>query len=184
MDTPHTPRPTPRRQRGVTLIESAVATAVVAVAAGSVVPGLTKLRAHQAVAGAAAEFETDVQHARSLAVSTGTTWRISFENGDAGSCYVIHTGAAGSCPCLTAGSTMCADGTQALKSARFGSGANVALTSNVPSMAFDSIKGTSTPTGTVKVAARDGAAVHQIVNVMGRVRSCSPGLSITGYKAC
>lgn len=184
METTRIPRRHTRLQRGVTLIESAVATAVIAVAAGTVVPGLTTLRAHQAVSGAAAEFETDVAHVRSLAVATGTTWRISFEAGDGESCYVIHTGAAGDCPCLGRAEVVCSDGTPALKRAGFARGTLVAMSANVRSMAFDGVKGTSTPAGTVKLAARDGAALHQIVNVMGRVRSCSPSRTITGHKAC
>ena len=66
------------RQHGVTLIESAVVTAVVAMAAGSVVPGLTGLRSQHELAQAASTFETDVLHTRSMAVSSQATLRISF----------------------------------------------------------------------------------------------------------
>jgi type IV fimbrial biogenesis protein FimT len=36
----------------------------------------------------------------------------------------------------------------------------------------------------MKVQGRSGAAVHQIVNVMGRVRSCSPEPALPGFRAC
>ena len=66
----------------------------------------------------------------------------------------------------------------------FGGLAGIVLTANVRSIAFDPLRGTTTPAATVRVAARDGAAVHQVVNIMGRVRSCSPDRNIAGYRAC
>lgn len=174
-----------RRQRGVTLIESLVATAVVTVAAGTVAPGLATMRAHQAVIGAASEFETDVAHVRTLAVSTGTPWRISFESTASESCYVIHSADSGDCTCLGRTEAVCTDGTVALKRAYFGRGASVAVSANVRTMTFDGVRGTSTPAGTIKLsAARGGATLNQVVNVMGRVRTCSPDRAISGFKAC
>ena len=41
-------------------------------------------------------------------------------------------------------------------------------------------KGTVTPTATLRVEARDGRAIHQVVNLLGRVRSCSPQGRIAG----
>lgn len=174
------------RQRGLTLVETGVATAVVAVAASTAVPALTQLRAHQTVAQLAAAFETDVQHTRSLAVAQGETWRIGFESGTDASCYVIHIGAAGACRCLASkdGQAVCDAGAEALKTMRVEGVAGIVLTANVRSIAFDPLRGTTTPAATVRVAARDGAAVHQVVNIMGRVRSCSPDRSIAGYRAC
>jgi type IV fimbrial biogenesis protein FimT len=54
----------------------------------------------------------------------------------------------------------------------------------VPSILFDSAKGTSTPTGTLRLMGKDQRAVHLVVNIMGRVRSCSPDSAVPGYKAC
>ncbi len=51
-------------------------------------------------------------------------------------------------------------------------------------MLFDPVRGTTTPTATVRVVAADGRAIHQIVNIMGRVRACSPGGAVSGYRAC
>jgi type IV fimbrial biogenesis protein FimT len=51
-------------------------------------------------------------------------------------------------------------------------------------MAFDPLHGTATPTATWRVIARDGRAIHHVVNVMGRVRSCSPDAAVPGHRAC
>jgi len=67
---------------------------------------------------------------------------------------------------------------------RLGLNSAVQLRSNVPSIVFDSAKGTSTPTGTLRLVSADERAVHLVVNIMGRVRSCSPRAAVPGYKAC
>ena len=59
----------------------------------------------------------------------------------------------------------------------------VQLTSRSVSIAFDPERGTVTPTTTFKLKATAGKTVHQIVNIMGRVRSCSPD-NAPGVRAC
>jgi len=49
---------------------------------------------------------------------------------------------------------------------------------------FDPVRGTSTPTATVQLSARNGTAIHQVMNIMGRVRSCSPAAAVSGYRRC
>jgi type IV fimbrial biogenesis protein FimT len=58
---------------------------------------------------------------------------------------------------------------------------------NVASILFDPLHGTSTPTGTLRVVADSGRAVHHVVNIMGRVRTCSPAGAapvVAGYRVC
>ena len=125
--------------------------------------------------GAAAQLETDIHHTRMLAVARNAPLRISFETSAAGSCYVIHTGAANQCGCNAAdGTATCQGGAEAERSVRFAAGDAVSLKSNLRSVVFDATKGTSTPTATVQLTARDGMTLHQVMNIMGRVRSCSP----------
>ena len=174
----------PSTQRGVTLIESLVGTAVIAVAAGTALPGMTGLRMQQQVAQAAAEFETDVQHARSLAVAGNSPLRMTFDRRGGASCYVVHTGAADDCRCAGTGPAICSSEAQAVRTVSFVDGGAVSLSANVRSIVFDPVKGTSTPAGTVRLVARNGATIHQVINVMGRVRSCSPDRSATSLKAC
>ena len=58
------------------------------------------------------------------------------------------------------------------------------LSSSVAALRFDPRLGTATPSGTLRVAATGGAAVHHVVNLTGRVRSCSVGAAWAGMPAC
>ena len=109
-----------------------------------------------------------------------------FESGVGGSCYVIHTGAANECACAADGSAVCHGSAQAERSVHFPAGGPVSLKSNSRSVQFDPAKGTSTPTATVQLQARSGAALHQVMNIMGRVRSCVPASApaLSGYRRC
>ena len=60
----------------------------------------------------------------------------------------------------------------------------VTLVANAASVLFDPLHGTATPTGTLRVTGASGRAIHHIINVMGRVRSCSPQAAVPGYRAC
>ncbi len=46
--------------------------------------------------------------------------------------------------------------------------AGLQITTSGSSMRFDSVRGSATPAGTVRVASEDGRAVHHVVSVMGR----------------
>ena len=48
------------------------------------------------------------------------------------------------------------------------------IVSSVSSMRFDPSTGTVTPAGTVCTVPVRGRALHNVVNIMGRVRTCSP----------
>jgi type IV fimbrial biogenesis protein FimT len=60
----------------------------------------------------------------------------------------------------------------------------VLVQANVASILFDPMHGTSTPTGTVRVIGSNGRELRHVVNVMGRVRTCSPQGNVAGYRAC
>jgi len=66
----------------------------------------------------------------------------------------------------------------------FPEGGPVRLQSNSRSVVFDATKGTSTPTATMQLTARNGMTLRQVMNILGRVRSCSPAPSLSGYRAC
>ena len=171
-------------QAGVTLVEACVALAVLAVIAGTTAPSFGASLIRHKVEGLADQVRTDIHYTRSSAVAGNRPLRMSFTNSDAGSCYVIHTGEAGQCVCAGDGAAQCETGAQALKAVFVPSGTAVQLQSNVPSIVFDPEHGTATPTGTIKVVGERVGAIHDIVNVMGRVRSCSPLPALPGHKPC
>jgi type IV fimbrial biogenesis protein FimT len=173
-----------RAQAGVTLVESTVATALVAVIGTLAVPGFEDAIQRRHLEGAASQLETDLHYVRAAAVARHAPLRVSFESAAAGSCYVIHTGGAGACQCNGGDTPVCAPGAQAERSVRFAAGDRIGLKANVGSVLFDPVKGTSTPAATVQFTSRNGAQVRQVVNIMGRVRSCSPNAALPGIKRC
>lgn len=181
-NTPHAPAPT-RGARGLSLVECLMTLAVATVTLGAALPGLQEMRERRQLDGAAAQLETDLHYARSIAASQHSGVRIAFQSGTAGTCYVVHTGPAGACDCLDSGPARCTAGQAPLRSVRLEAADGIRLASNVPSILFDGSMGTSTPTGTVRLLGHEGRELRLVVNLMGRVRTCSPAGTF-GYKAC
>lgn len=172
-------------QRGVTLVEACAAIAIVSVLASAAAPNLQGLIDARRLEGVATQLATDIQYARSEAVARNQAVRLSFHVGADGSCYVIHTGSAESCRCDAAGPAVCEGASRQIKTASLSTASDrVALQANVDSLLFDPLHGTATPTGTLRVVGQQGRAIHHLVNVMGRVRSCSPQGATPGYRAC
>ncbi len=173
-----------RRQQGVTLVEAATVLAVVSVLAGAAAPGLMGARERGHVEGTAAQLETDIQFARGAAVLYAEGVRLSFQDTRQGSCYVVHTGAENACTCGDSGPAVCAGDARSLRTVRVGRELPVRLASNSDSMVFEPMRGTVTPTATIQVVGAGGHTLHQVVNLMGRVRTCAPAGGWTVYKAC
>jgi len=167
----------------LTLVEMLMVLAIVAVMLGAAGPHFGKATERRHVEGTAAQLATDIKLTRSLAVAQNRGLRMVFQATPGGSCYVVHDGAAPDCHCTTAGPAVCVNGATAQRSVFFAAGGPVQLQANVGAILFHPVHGTSTPTGTLRVVARSGATVHQVVNIMGRTRACSPN-GFPGYPAC
>ncbi len=175
----------PRRQRGLSVFESLVSLATTAITLTAALPSFEASRVQRHLDGTAAQLETDILFTRSLAVAQGRSLRMSFHQDTHGSGYVVHTGPVSACSLLPTGQAQCQSGVVAARVVRLPAGSAVQLQSNVSSIVFDADKGTSTPTGTLKLQAGKSKSVHLVVNIMGRVRSCSPAAqAVAGYKAC
>lgn len=175
---------TPRRQRGLTLVEACVVLSVTAVLAASAAPGLRGLIDTRRIERVATGLATDIQFVRTEAVARNQPLRLSWHAMPDGSCYVIHTGAAAQCVCQPTGPATCSSGALELRTVVLPASDRVRLQANVSSVLFDPLHGTSSPTGTLRVIGADAREVHHVVNVMGRVRSCSPQAAMHGYRAC
>jgi type IV fimbrial biogenesis protein FimT len=171
-------------QRGVTLVEACVVIAVLAIVAGSAAPGMRNLIDTRRLDGAATQLATDIHYVRTEAVARNQPLRLSFHASPEASCYVIHTGAAAQCTCASPGPAVCGGGALAIKTVLLSAADKVSLQPNVNSILFDPLHGTSTPTGTLRLVGAQGRAVHHVINVMGRVRSCSPLGAMPGYRNC
>ncbi|MFN0184966.1 MAG: GspH/FimT family pseudopilin [Aquabacterium sp.] len=173
-----------RRQLGFSLIEALTCTAVMSVVAGVAVPSLQELRAQRQLDALSAQIETDLQYARSEAVRSQRTIRFAVGHDVNGSCYVIHSGPAGRCRCVPGQAPVCETGATSLRSITIEPDSRIQLRASSSSIGFDAQRGTVTPTATLRLTAADGRAVHQIINLVGRIRSCSPQGRMPGHKAC
>jgi type IV fimbrial biogenesis protein FimT len=173
-----------KNSRGLTLIEAMAAMATIAIAVGSALPSLQDARDRRHLEGAAAQLTTDLTQARSLAVSNGVNVRFNTQRTSDGVCYVVHTGAHGDCTCTGAGTAQCAGGAQLLRVVGFGTDRPLQFQSNSRALTFDSLRGTVTPTATMTVSSNRGQSLSKIVSLVGRVRTCSPDGTVSGYPAC
>jgi type IV fimbrial biogenesis protein FimT len=158
------------QQRGVTMIETCITLAIAGILAGSALPSFKESLDKRRVEGFSSEVGTDLRYARSEAVARNAGVRVSFHQG----CYVVHTGSRDDCRCDGQGPAVCTGDAVALKTINAASARGVQIVANVSSMRFDPNNGTTTPTGTVCTVPASGRSVHHVVNIMGRVRSCSP----------
>jgi type IV fimbrial biogenesis protein FimT len=183
MTRPFTPR---RGQFGVTLIEAMMVLAVVSIAIGAALPSFASLRQRADLTGVAAQVETDVQFARGPAVALNRTVQLTLCESTEGTCYFVHTGPAADCTCSAAAAApaSCGGSAELLRAVAFASQGPVQVRSASKTLTFDPVKGTVTPTATLRVEGKDGQAVHQVVNLLGRVRSCSPNGRVAGERAC
>lgn len=174
-----------RAKHGLSIVECMCTLCITGILLAGALPSLRDLRLRQALHSAASVLETDVQYARSLARTTDRTVRLALQTGtDGASCYVIHTGPAGACSCDAAtGAARCDADAQLLRLQPLPAQRGVRLSSASHSIVFDAGKGTVTPTATFVLADTEGRSVRQIVNILGRTRSCSPS-GLGGYRAC
>ena len=173
-----------RRQFGFTLVESLMVLAVTAIVLGAAAPHFGAALERRHLEGASAQLETDIQFARSAAGARNHTLRIAFTSQAGGSCYIVHTGRANDCRCTPEGQAVCQGAAMPIRTAAFAVGGPLQLRSNVGAMIFDPAVGTVTPTGTLRFTGRQGHEVRLIVNIMGRVRSCTPSPDLRGYPRC
>jgi len=183
MDTKHFSSRPKRRPRGFSLIEAMVVVAVIAVVATTAVPGLVAFIDGRRLEASATALAADVQFVRTEAVARNQPIRISFYAGGANTCWVVHTGAAAECRCSAAAPAVCTGDAVEIKTVVLVAADRVSVNANVASITFDPLHGTSTPTGTLRLVGTGGRAVHHVVNVMGRVRSCTPN-GVPGWRAC
>ena len=183
MDTKPVSLPPKRGSRGFSLVEAMVVVAVVAVVATAAVPSLVAFIDGRRLDAAATALAADVQFVRTEAVARNQPIGISFHDAPGATCWVVHTGLAAQCSCGDTPPAVCGGGAVEIKTVVLGAADRVSVRANVASIAFDPLHGTSTPTGTLRLVDDAGRAVHHVVNVMGRVRSCTPA-GVPGWRAC
>ena len=173
------------RQHGLTLTELLIAIGIMSILMTLAVPSFDEFLNRRRLEGYAAEMVTNIQYTRSEAAARNKQLRISFGTDTGGSCYVIHTGGAGSCTCNINGTAQCNDANAAtIKSIGLTADQGVNLQANVSSMLFDPVRGTVSPTGSINFTGSNGKTIRHVINIMGRTRTCSPNSAVNGYSAC
>lgn len=163
-----------RRQRGITLLECCVCLTILCILLGTALPSMTSLLDLQRLRGMSATLVGDLHLMRSEAILRNADVRMSFHAAGGGSCYVVHTGPASACSCTSTGQALCSGPQALLLSVRYWQvhGAQQ-VAANVNSILFDPRIGTASPGGTVRLTDSAGREIRHIVNLRGRVRTCS-----------
>ena len=175
---------TRRTSRGITLVEAGIVTAIVAITVSAAAPDFSGFLERQRLDGAASQLVSDIQFARTEAVMRNQGVRLSLHADAGGACYLVHTGTAADCSCASDGSASCSADAKPLRAVALTANERIHVSGTTASIRFDPLHGTSSPTGTLRLAAPSGRAIHHVVNLMGRVRSCSPQGSVPGYRVC
>ncbi|MBK6852519.1 MAG: GspH/FimT family pseudopilin [Burkholderiales bacterium] len=170
--------------RGLTLVELMVCVAIAAVLLTIAVPGMQAFLARRQLEGLSAQFVADLQYARTAAVARGERLRLRFQTIDSGSCYLLHSSAADTCTCLVDQPPQCSGNAEALRVVYLPSSDHATVRANVGSMLIDPRQGTVSPSGSVEITSSDGVALRHVVNILGRVRLCTPATRINHVPAC
>ncbi|MDC8784481.1 GspH/FimT family pseudopilin [Roseateles koreensis] len=175
----------PRRpQRGISLLELCTCAGISALLTAAAVPAFGALQQRQRLYAVSQTLLTDLQHARSAAVLGSDPVHIHFNRTLHGSCYVLHGGAANQCHCDDGGTPVCSNLAALIKLQWVPETDHVVFQSNVSQMSFQARQGTVAKMGTIQLSNANGELIHQIVNIVGRTRACSPAGKLARYPKC
>lgn len=178
-----------RANHGLTLIELMVVVALVAVVLTLAAPSFSSFFAKKRVEGVVSELVTDLQYARSEAVSRNAAVRVTFGT----LCYVITAqptdGTAPTSSCSQTADPTLGLGAANIKQVQLKPGSTASLDNSVDWLELDPVRGVATfgtgaTSGAVPVNSSVGSWQLQAqICTMGRVSVCSPNSSITGYSS-
>jgi prepilin-type N-terminal cleavage/methylation domain-containing protein len=160
------------RRRGLTLIEVAVAMAVLAILATMTVPSFAERLARQRLIGAAEMLAMDLAEARYQAAQTGLTLHLGFIQG-ADWCYAVAR--APGCDCTRVQACQ-------IKVVRGSDHPGVALV-EARDASFDAASLAVEPGLAVLAGLRGSQTLQVGTTPLGRARVCSPS-GLKGYAAC
>ena len=180
-----------RATEGFTIIELMVVIAVAAVLLALAAPSFAEFLSKRRVDGVTAELATDLQYARSEAVSRNAPVRVTF--GSDNGCYVIHLANAASAQCTRNSSTTTPAAAE-IKVVQLDVDRSLTIDpGTLTYLEFDPVRGTAVnsaaaSSGSVVVRSTAGTAweLRVLLTLMGRVSICSPGGAgkVVSYSDC
>ncbi len=156
---------------------------LLAISLGCAIPTFSSYRDHLRLQHASAQLVSDLQWARSESGRRNRPVRWSWRAYPDGVCYFLHTGSPSHCHCSLS-SVHCEPGSRLLKSVRWARKDPISFQSNVASIHFDPALGTSTPAARLKLTTLQGKSIEHVINVMGRIRTCSSTNHHLGLPRC
>lgn len=166
--------------RGFTLVELAIALAVLAVLVAAGVPSFGAALARHRLQAAAQHLQADLSLARQQAVAHGQSAHLSLQPGTQW-CWALSLGVAVDCRNARPGAF---DGGEVLKVVHADAHPNTTLAEAAP-MALDARTGTRlSAAGQALFTSRHGDRLAVQLNTLGRAHLCAPAAPVSGVPAC
>lgn len=174
-----------KESTGVTLVETMVTIAILAILLSVALPSLTDVIINSRLEGKAREYVNHMNWARSLAVSNNETFNLRISSDEAASCYMVFRGPLNECNCNSSGAT-CSTPANALLTMvlPYREGVRVSPRTNSSSTQISPAQGTISPTLTAVFTGDNGKVIHNVSNILGRTRSCTPETESFGMPIC
>lgn len=189
-----------RRQPGFTLIELMVTVSIIGILAMVVAPSFRQMILMQRLRSINAQMVTDINFARSEAVTRRQWLGVKFGADASQTCYVLMTGSSGDCDCTRGTGAACSVGTGSaeVKLVQVPRDLGVALTipDGYPSFfEFNPVSGNlrysvvnsmapGLPPVRIDASTTLRGKLHTNVAIPGRSSVCTPDASVTGTPSC
>lgn len=174
---------TTRRSAGLTLPELLVTVSLVALLATQALPTFAQWQAHRRLRDAAENYRSQLQWARQQAMARHQSVYLQLGASAEGSCYRFVMGQRPTCGCADA-TCPAPETTLARVVLPTQQGVALGTTGQQTTVHIDPELGTLQPTVTAVFSLADGTALHQVTNLVGRTRTCSPSGAWRGFEAC
>lgn len=173
------------RQKGIALVEISVVAALLAILTIMATPSYQEIAINRRLESKALEYVTHINWARSLAVSSNQAVNLHISKSENASCYVIFQGLVNDCSCNASGAVCSALGNARLVVVLLHTdGIKVSAKTESATTRINPKQGMMIPTLTAIFSADNGKAIHNISNILGRTRSCSPTMPDFGLQVC
>lgn len=172
-------------QKGFTLIETMVVIALLAILTAIAVPSFKDMMINRRLESKAREYVTHMNWARSLAVSNNEAVNLHIATVESASCYVVFQGPVNNCSCNANGAVCTTPGNDLLVIVLpHSDGVRVSARTESATIRINPKQGTISPTLTAIFTADNGKVIHNISNILGRTRSCTPTEASFGFQIC